>query len=293
MSKRHGAREQKRLAKQKAKREAKRRQLAKRESPDPTVRLKSADRWPVVAALVPDTLWSTGIGNLLFARRMPDGRLACGVFLLDVYCLGVKDAWWKIVSTGDFKEIRKHVEEQGRLEDAPPEYFAKLVYRAVDYAQSLGFPPHRDFRHAQRLLAGIDPSQCPDEFEFGQNGRPHYIAGPSEPRDKARAIARQVAAQGGHFTIPLGHGELPDFELVGGLEDDFELDEMEEDEFDDDFDEFEDDYEDEFEDDSDDDSEDDDSEDDEFEDVLMKDDRPDPDNAPRAKPRRRWWLPGW
>ena len=70
MAKRHGTREQKRLAKQNAKRRTRRRELARRESPDPTVRLKDADRWPVSAALVPDELWDMGIGHLVVARRM-------------------------------------------------------------------------------------------------------------------------------------------------------------------------------------------------------------------------------
>ena len=234
MSKRHGPREQKRLAKQRAKREARRRQLARQDSPDPTIRLKAAEDWPVAAALVPENLWTTGVGNLIIARRMPDGRLSCALLLLDVFCLGVKDACWKIVTAGEFNDIRKHVEEHGRLQDVPPEYFAKLVYRAVDYGQSLGFPPHRDFRHAQRLLAGIDPSLCPDEFQFGQDGRPHYIRGPSESMERARTIATRVHALGGYYTLPLGPSELPDFEIVDDSDDEFEVDEFEDDEFADD-----------------------------------------------------------
>jgi hypothetical protein len=234
MSKRHGIREQKRLAKQKAKRHAKRRNLAMRNSPNPSIRLLASDRWLVNAALVPDNLWSSGIGNLVIARSMPDGRLACGVFLLDVFCLGVKDATWKILSPAEFKDLRKHVGEHGRLEDVPPEYFAKLIYRAVDYSQSLGFPPHRDFRHASRLLAGIDPSLCFDDFEFGQNGRPHYIRGPSESLEKSHAIAKRIAALGGDYTIPLGSADLSDFELIDEFDDGFDDDEFEDDEFEDD-----------------------------------------------------------
>jgi hypothetical protein len=229
MSKRHGAREQKRLAKQKAKRQERRRQLASRESPDPAVRLKPADRWPIHAALVPENLWTTGIGNLVIARRMPDRQLACGVFLVDVFCLGVKDAVWKLLSPAEFNGIRKKIDEQGRLDDVPPEYFAKLIYCAVDYAQSLGFPPHRDFRHAQRLLAGIDPSLCPDDFEFGQAGRPHYIRGPSESIAKARTIAKQVEAQGGHVTLPLDTADLDDLEFMDELDDDADLYDLEDD----------------------------------------------------------------
>jgi hypothetical protein len=267
MAKRHGAREQKRLAKQKSKRAEKRRQHARRESHDPTIRLQDADRWPVSAALIPDNLWSTGIGNLVIARRMPGGRLACGLFLVDVFCLGVKDATWKILSESELKELRKHIEEHGKLQDVPPEYFAKLIYRAVDYAQSLGFPPHRDFRHAQRLLAGIDPSQCPDEFEFGENGRPHYVAGPKESPLKARSIVERVAAQGGHYTLPLSPSDLDDLEI---LDDDYEYDdEFEDDEYEDD--EFE--------------------EDDSDEDDFENDKTTPPEKQPNESPPRRWWLP--
>jgi hypothetical protein len=231
MSKRHGAREQKRLAKRNAKRDAQRRQMARRNSSDPTVRLKDAERWPITACLVPDSLWNMGIGNLIIARRMPDGHLACGVFLVDLFCLGVKDATWKIVSTGEFNELCRHIGEQGQLEDVPPEYFAKLMYRAVDYAQSIGFAPHRDFRHASRLLIGIDPSLCPDEFEFGDDGRPHYVRGPSESLDRARAIAFQVKSHGGEYSIPMGGAGFFDDEYVDessfvSLDDECEFDEF-------------------------------------------------------------------
>jgi hypothetical protein len=246
------------LAKQKAKRQARRRELARRDSPDPSVRLKAADRWPVDAALVPDNLWSAGIGNLVIARRLPDGRLGCGVFLVDVFCLGVKDATWKFFSSGEFKDMRKHIEEHCRLQDVPPEYFAKLVYRAVDYAQSFGFPPHRDFRHAQRLLAGIDPSQCPDEFEFGQDGKPHYIRGPSESMEKARAIAERVQAQGGYYSLPLGPDDLDDIEIMDEGDDDIDEDEFEDGDFDDD---------------------------------DMSNDESDTDDDDDEPPRRRLWLP--
>lgn len=276
MSKRHGAREQKRLAKKKAKRQARRRQLAHRDSPDPTVRLKAADRWPITAALVPDNLWTTGIGNLIIARRIPDGRLACGILLLDVSCLGVKDACWKILSTGAFKELRQHIAEQGRLEDTPPEYFAKLVYRAVDHAQSLGFSPHSDFRHAQRLLAGIDPSLCPDEFEFGQNGQAHYIAGPSESMSKGWAVARQVEARGGYFTLPIDDAELANLEIVDEWDDDFDVDEYDEGDVED-YDEFESDEFDE----------------DDCEDETLEAAEPDLLEEPHQNRPRRWWVPWW
>jgi hypothetical protein len=91
---------------------------------------KAADRWPVHAALVPEHLWIASIGNLIMTRRMPNGRLACGVFLVDVFCLGVKDSLWKLLTPAEFNELRKHTEEHGRLNDVPPESERQACVRA-------------------------------------------------------------------------------------------------------------------------------------------------------------------
>ncbi len=209
MSNRHGVRQQKRLAKQKSKRQSKHRKLAALSSPDPDIRLKSAEHWPVIACWVPGNLREAGLGQLLIARRMPDGQLACAMFLVDVFCLGIKNALWTIVAPGRLSVLRRDLEGHGPIDEVTPEHFAKLIYRAADYGQSLGFAPHRDFRHAQRLLAGIDPSLCPDEFEFGRDGQPLYIRGPFESVEESQIIAARVQALGGDYIVPLKPSEAP------------------------------------------------------------------------------------
>ncbi|HUY32951.1 MAG TPA: hypothetical protein VMV69_09230 [Pirellulales bacterium] len=201
MSKQHGARQQKRLAKQKAKRTDKRRQLARVTSSNPMISLRGADGWPITATLVPDGLWDVGLGQLVIARRTPAGQIACGVFLVDVFCLGVKNAFWKVMGNAEYDTMIDKIETHGRLLEVAPEYFSKLVHCAADYAQSLGFAPHRDFRAARLLLEGIDPSLCLDEFEFGKDGKPFYIRGPNESFDKARLIANHISALDGHFLV--------------------------------------------------------------------------------------------
>jgi hypothetical protein len=198
MAKRHGPREQKRAAKQKAKRNEKRRQLARATSKNPAVRLLSAASWPIVATLEPESLWDVGIGNLVIARRAPGGRLLVGVYLVDAFCLGVKNALWKEVSETEFQAmLGKMTASGGRQRPIAPERFAKLVYCAADYAQSQGISPHPDFHTVRHLMDGIDPSLCADEFQFGHNGKPLYIEGPNDSAAVARMLAARVNARGG------------------------------------------------------------------------------------------------
>ncbi len=221
------ARRQKQLAKKKAKRQEKRTTIARETSKDPTLRFANAAEWPVIEALVAESINSEGIGQVCVARGMPGGGVACGIYLVDMMCLGVKGAFYRITSEFDYRDLVMNMSRSSRMDKVAPEYAVKLVLSSVIYARSFGFPPHADFRSARLLLAGIDPQACATEFEFGENGKPLYIRGPNESLARAHAIAHQVANAGGHFVIPqkadmmLGDDDFSDddFESEGLLPD--------------------------------------------------------------------------
>jgi hypothetical protein len=217
MAKNHGARQQKKLAKQKAKRQEKRTSLTNRDSVDPTIRMRRAEKWPVARALMSKELWNIGIGYLVLARREGEGRLVFSTFLVDVYCLGVKDAFWRTGSSADLDDLVERIEGSQDLVPIKPECLVKILRGAVDYANALGFHPHRDFKHAAMLLQGIDPADCAEEFTYGEDGKPLYINGPNESIQEVMAILQRVRAAGGHFLLggdpdmmPAGDDEFDD-----------------------------------------------------------------------------------
>jgi hypothetical protein len=214
MARNHGARQQKRLAKQKAKRSAKRSIMQKRSSSDPNVRLQGAEKWPVVESRVSAQLWTDGIGHLVLARLEPSGQLIIAVLLVDVFCLGVKNAFWQAGTRQEFEDLVERIEETGELRPIAPGCLATIVTGAVEYAESFGFLPHPDYRHASKVLAGIDPEACPQQFTFGHDGKPCYMQGPYESPAEARAIMERVAEAGGHYMIGIradGAAEFPGF----------------------------------------------------------------------------------
>jgi hypothetical protein len=215
MAKKHGAKEQKKIAKQKAKRAEKRSSLMRRTSTDPMIRLQRADKWPVVRALAGAEIWENGIGDLAIARQESEGQLVFGFFLVDVYCLGVKNAMWRAGTPGDFEELIRHIEQNQTMRPISPACLVKIVKGAVEYAQSYGFAPHADYRRASMLLEGIDPTTCPQEFTFGFDGRPLYIQGPHESPAEVMAIVDRVQLAGGNYTLAFpgaGLDELPGIE---------------------------------------------------------------------------------
>jgi hypothetical protein len=223
----HGARQQKRLAKLKAKRLAKRSVLARRNSTDPTMRLERADQWPIVQALVGAQLWNDGIGYLVLVRQESQGRLVSAVFLVDVYCLGVKNAFWRAGSHEETEDMIRQMDQVQRMRAITPACLAKIIKGAIEFAQSFGFRPHPDYRHASILLDGIDPSTCPNEFTFGRDGRPYYIQGPNESPAEVKAIIQRTQDAGGHFVVMLPDVGSQAFPMIEGAFD--ELDTPDED----------------------------------------------------------------
>lgn len=203
-------RRQKKLARKAAKR--KKALIAKREEIPGQGRLVAfaADK-PLLECLIPKVLYDQGIGNVVISRKMPNGDIAAAFFLVDIYCLGVKNCFFTILPPGVYaRRIANLVEKEG-LESAMPACVVKLIQGAVAYAEGLGLHAHRDYFSVKAFLGSIDPTPCPKEFEFGKDGKPFYISGPHETQaDSERIIAtltRKLGPKGFHYMVGVDMGE--------------------------------------------------------------------------------------
>ncbi|MBV8377000.1 MAG: hypothetical protein JO279_08350 [Verrucomicrobia bacterium] len=143
-----------------------------------------------------------------------------GFFLLDVFCLGVKDAGFHC-----FNSIAHHRESLlDRLfpDEDPvrmtPAAARKLTEDAIRYARDLGFSPGVDYKKASRVFGGITTADCDEEFMFGKDGKPLYIQGPSDSPARVERILRTLEArcgEGGYHYIVVAD----EFELFDGEED--------------------------------------------------------------------------
>jgi hypothetical protein len=159
--------------------------------------IATASNAPIHEALVPAKLFEVGIGNLFFSRLLPDGRVAVGCFLLDVFCLGVKNAFMSIMAGDKYAQRRGNWSPTETLQPMPPACFRKLVEGGVAYAHELGFSPHRDYALASRIFGDVDSTACSTRFEYGQEGKPFYVSGPHETARQIEAIVEQLERRKG------------------------------------------------------------------------------------------------
>ncbi|MCH8923673.1 MAG: hypothetical protein IIA67_11075 [Planctomycetes bacterium] len=197
---------QKKLQRRKAKQKAKQKSTALRSSSPLALRLAVAEKAPLLHCCAADCIWEQGIGHVLISRTRGT-EVAFGMFLLDMYCLGVKNAFFNVVSRSEYDFRIYETAIRGGHVDLSPECGRNLVEGAVYYARDLGFSPHRDYRQAKRIFGDIDASGCQQQFVYGKDGQPMFIAGPDDGAMRCRQIIDTLAARCGpdgfHFTMPV------------------------------------------------------------------------------------------
>lgn len=144
----------------------------------------------------------------IFVTRLERNRYSVCTYLVDYWCLGVKNAmgprkmeYIDYVTT--VKYTYEHFEQEYR--EITLEQAQAVIFGAVDYADRLGLKPHDDFEEAKAIL-GARLENLP-EITFGRDGKPFYINGPYD--NPKKIIAKLNAAVGeGNFDFMI---QAPEF----------------------------------------------------------------------------------
>ena len=132
-------------------------------------------RWPDIREADPET---PGLAAVLVARHAGRDKVtACG-YLVDLYCLGVKDVIGPRVLNDQQHALFTRTFFAGYRQPpiaAPLELAQQLVLGAARYARSLGFDAPAGFDTVRGHLGEWSAVRA---ITFGRNGRPEYIQGP-------------------------------------------------------------------------------------------------------------------
>lgn len=191
--------------KREKKRQARQTKISKTSSVTTPPNPISFSKWSLHECFLPTNLWETGIGHVVISRRSSLGDVAVGMYLIDVFCLGVKDCFIRLLNMGEYKKLLQQVAmNTGELKSVDPVYANTLIHKMIEYSMQLGFKPHGDFSKAQWMLKNI-PVDTTQAFIFGKDNKPFYIQGPNESQADVKRIMRTLETNFGqenyHFLL--------------------------------------------------------------------------------------------
>jgi hypothetical protein len=173
-------------------------------------RIRVASKGPIVRCVVPSVLFEIGIGHVVVARALPSGLLGCGYFLIDPFCLGVKDAFYIEIGENELQSRLDAQDEMQKFIDVEPAYARKLVRDAAAYAANLGLAAAKDTPAVEAIFGDVDASSCTEAFAFGRDGKPYYVSGPLDTPQRIRLVTRTLqercGAGGWDYLVEVARG---------------------------------------------------------------------------------------
>ena len=181
-------------------------------SPENYIRTK-ARALPIHECLVNPEWKEGGFANIMIARSHTNGNITLCIYLIDLYCLGVKDSHYMFnISRYEYLDI---IHRSQTIEPIPISYSLahNIIYAGLEYAEEFGFKPHKDFTSITRFMLEEDTEDIElIDIECGRDGKPFYVSGPFDDELKINAVIKQLEKTAGvgnfDYTISDSDDEL-------------------------------------------------------------------------------------
>ncbi len=189
-------------------------------SPENYIR-KKALSLPIYECWINEDWEDSGVASIVIARRHTNENITFCLYLVDLFCLGVKDSFFRFnISETEFRKFIEKLEEKMEMEIVEYVLVHNIILSGIEYAEEFGFKPCKDFSSVTQYMLEEDTDDIElIEIECGKDGKPLFIQGPFENAAKANKILKQLektAGTGNYDFIREGD------ELEDDWEDEFE-----------------------------------------------------------------------
>ncbi len=176
-------------------------------SPESYIKNKARDL-EISECLINEGWKEGGLAQIMVARKHVTGNITMGLFLVDTFCLGVKNTFFRFnVSEymyNDFKEEVFH----GEAVVIDYTLAHNIIYGALEFAEEYGFYPNKSFSNVTKYILDDDEDVDIIDLEFGQDGKPFLvITDENEPYKKYLSILDETAGPG-NYTFMLPNSEM-------------------------------------------------------------------------------------
>lgn len=173
-----------------------------------------------------NTNWEEmGMAVIIVTRQKASGNLVLGFYLVDTGCLGLKNTGFAPnLMEGDLSAIVDQQYKGMNLEsmEVDSTLAFNIIYGAIEYAEDLGFSPHKDFRVTEYILDDVEAVEF-KTVEFGKDGKPFFVAGPNDDIDRVMGILnKQVGPGNFEYLFPFGDDD-EDFDYEAEEEEEAEV----------------------------------------------------------------------
>jgi len=154
---------------------------------------------PVERSIRTAALFEVGIGHVILAKRLPTNAIGCAFFLVDVYCLGVKDVFYKEMAPSEFDQVLADLAAKRQdVVGIEPSSALKLVKGSVDFAAKSVSPRRRTIASSPGFSVTSTPTEVPTSSRSARTASLSSSKGRTTQRRgsvRSREVSTDIVAQ--------------------------------------------------------------------------------------------------
>ena len=166
---------------------AKKKKTAKQQtflSPEQYVREK-ARTLEIGDCFINESYKENGLGHIIVTRFHKGGRKTIGCYIVDTYCLGVKDAFCRVrMEDYEYDDFINTLEKECHLMKISYNEAHNLIYGAIEFADEAGIAPCKDFTLAKYILEEDTEAIPLIEYEYGKDGKHLLVVSSQKEADR-------------------------------------------------------------------------------------------------------------
>jgi hypothetical protein len=126
----------------------------------------------LAGAYINSTWRSDGMASIFMLKTLPGHGHALGAFLVDIWCMGLKDAWGRLdCSSQEFQQILADAREAMDMVAVDLDTARRLVAGGVRFANQNGFRLPPRYERWTAMLGQLGDVDTADLSDFGANGK--------------------------------------------------------------------------------------------------------------------------
>jgi hypothetical protein len=156
-------------------------------------------KFPIYECKVLKNWGETGISPIYVSRELTKDSYVFISYLVDFWCLGVKDTTLKFgISKSDLEHIYSRSDD---LETISYQDARSLIIGATDFAKTINIAPHSSWNGIPSSFIEAHLAY-EKKFSFGQDGKPYYVSGPHDYElYDVEEVINKVSEANGHYTV--------------------------------------------------------------------------------------------
>ncbi|NPD44967.1 MULTISPECIES: hypothetical protein [unclassified Lentimicrobium] len=172
--------------------------------------VKKSKNLPLHKCWINKSWKSGGKANLMISRKHSNQNITICHYLVDLYSLGIKDTHYQFnIYEEEFLNFVKSQSDEDFLIEIDYPTAHNIIYAALEYAEELGFKPHKDFEAVtEHFLEEDDENIELIDIECGLNGKPTFMSSDSDSEQLIQQTLKQLekAVGPGNFEFIDGTG---------------------------------------------------------------------------------------